>query len=52
VNNAGIDSGDDVDLDHNPLNSQSGSPNMLDIVALRQRGVDVTYHEDCDTCGD
>ena len=51
VNNAGLDSGDDVDLDHNPLDAQSGSPNMLDIVALRQRGVSVTYHEDCDTCG-
>ncbi|MCK5245318.1 leucine-rich repeat domain-containing protein, partial [Candidatus Bipolaricaulota bacterium] len=53
VNNTGIGSGDDVDLDDNPLHLfESGSPNSLDLEALRQRGASVTYQEECDTCGD
>ena len=52
VDNAGIGNGDDVALDHNSLNTQSGSPNRMALVALRQRGVSVTQKEDCDTCGD
>ncbi|GAF81157.1 unnamed protein product, partial [marine sediment metagenome] len=51
VNNAGIDSGDAVDLVHNQLHFESGSPSMLDIEALRQRRVGVTYlPQDCATC--
>ena len=43
VNNAGIDSGDDVDLSYNQLLLQSGSPDMLDIEALQRRGVNVLF---------
>jgi len=43
VNNAGIDSGDYVNLSYNQLLLQSGSPDMLDIEALQRRGVNVLF---------
>ena len=42
VNNPGIDSDDKVGLSYNQLLLQPGSPNMLDIEALRRRGVNVS----------
>jgi internalin A len=43
VNNAGIDSGDDVVLLYNLLTLTPGSPNMMDIDTLRRRGVNIFF---------
>ena len=43
VNNAGIDSGDTVDVRWNHLNLTAGSDDMQDIQTLIDRGVDVEY---------
>jgi len=43
VDNAGIDSGDIVDLRENQLFLQSGSPDMLDIEALQSQEVDIEF---------
>jgi len=43
VDNAGVGSGDQIDLRYNNLDLTHGSPDMLDIEALQRRGVNVDY---------